>query len=63
MKDDSDAEPYIAEKSKKVCTCGTYLIGRGIIKYQHKNSEPVDYAIWRKGQWEMRGQGIEGTRE
>ena len=54
LKDSSDAEPYIAGKGKKVCSCGTYLIGRGIIKYQHKDSEPVDYAIWKKGRWELK---------
>ena len=55
LKDASDAEPYIAGKGKKVCNCGTYLIGRGIIKYQHKDSEPVDYAVWKKGHWEISG--------
>ena len=55
LKDAPDAKPYIAGNGKKVCSCGTYLIGRGIIKYQQKDSEPVDYAVWKKGRWEISG--------
>ena len=53
LKDAKDAQPYIIGNGKKVCKCGTYLIGKGIIKFQNKNSEPVDYAVWKKGKWEI----------
>lgn len=52
LKDAPDAKPYIAGNGKKVCKCGTYIIGRGIIQFQAKNSEPVDYAKWKHGKWE-----------
>ncbi len=53
LKDAPDAKPYIAGNGKKLCKCGIYIIGRGIIQFQAKNSEPVDYAKWKKGKWEI----------
>ena len=53
LKDAPDTPPYTPGKGKKVCTCGTYLIGRGIIKYQQNNSEAIDYAYWSCGKWQM----------
>lgn len=54
LKDAPDAKPYIAGNGKKVCNCGIYIIGRGIIKHQlKKGSEPVDYAVWKRGKWEL----------
>ena len=52
LEDAKDAKPYIAGNGKKICKCGTYLIGRGIIKYQDKDSEPIDYAFWKHRKWE-----------
>lgn len=53
LKDSPDSAPYVIGKGKKVCSCGTYIIGRGIIKYQKKDSEPVDYSVWKHGKWNI----------
>lgn len=53
LKDAADALPYVAGKGKKVCTCGTYIIGRGVIQYKMGNSEPQTYATWSKGKWNI----------
>ena len=50
--DAPEAKAYIAGNGKKICKCGTYIIGRGIIKYQpNTESGPMDYAKWVKGAW------------
>ncbi len=54
LKDAPDAKPYIAGNGKKTCKCGTYIIGRGIIKYQSDNTEPIDYAYWKQGKWHIK---------
>lgn len=54
LKDASDAKPYVPGNGKKVCTCGTYIIGRGIIKYQMGHDDPIDYAVWKCGSWQSK---------
>ncbi len=54
LKDAKDALPYVAGKGTKVCTCGTYIIGRGIIQHRVGNAEPTDYATWSRGKWQVK---------
>ena len=53
LKDAKDALPYVAGKGTKVCTCGTYIVGRGIIQHKFGNAEPTDYATWSRGKWHI----------
>lgn len=53
LKDAADAKPYIAGNGKKVCKCGLYLIGRGVITHKaNEGSEATIYALWEKGSWQ-----------
>lgn len=56
LKDAKDARPYIAGKGTKVCTCGTYIVGRGIIQHKVGNDEPTDYATWSRGKWHIKNE-------
>lgn len=54
LKDARDALPYVLGKGTKVCTCGTYIINRGIIQHKIGNAEPITYATWSHGKWNIK---------
>ncbi len=53
LKDASEKEPYVAGKGRKICNCGEYIIGRGVIQFKPKKGKAVDYAKWKHGKWEI----------